>query len=171
MHRKILRLYSNLGILWNLHLTFCWIIISLKSFRWYIFTNNLIHSGTAEGSGGERKYSKIKLIHFADAKNYNNAFLSFLMLKSWPQSCFFPLSFGHYFQTRYVLFWGSSFQWSWWRPKSCCMKSRLKWNARWSWEKSQVSLDLQRNSIEVGGPPGVGQGQLGEQGSEPGGAG
>ena len=113
---------------------------------------------------------KIKLIHFADAKNYKNAFLSFLMLKSWPQSCFFPLSFGQYFQTRYVLFWGSSFQWSWWRPKSCCMKSRLKWNARWSWEKSQVLLDLQRNSIEVGGP-GVGQGQLGEQGSEPGSAG
>ena len=80
VHRKILRLYSNLGIWWNLHLTFCWIIISLKSFRWYIFTNNLIHSGTAEGSGGERKYSKIKLIHVADAKNYNNAFLSFLML-------------------------------------------------------------------------------------------
>ena len=98
VHRKMLRLYSKLGILWNLQLfAGLLIIISLKSFRWYIFTNNLIHSGTAEGSGGERKYSKIKLIHFADAKNYNNAFLSFLMLKSWPQSCFFPLSFGHYF--------------------------------------------------------------------------
>ena len=35
----------------------------------------------------------------------------------------------------------------------------------------EIFLDLQRNSIEVGGPPGVGQGQLGEQGSEPGGAG
>ena len=37
-------------------------------------------------------------------------------------------------------------------------------------KKSQVLLDLQRNSIEVGGP-GVGQGQLGEQGSQPGSAG
>ena len=156
VHRKMLRLYSNLGILWNLHITFCiLIIISLKSSD-EIFSQ-IISSIVERLKAQEEKESTQKL-NCSILPMPKTKIMLFFLFWCWSldlKAASFHWVLGIIFQTRYVLIWGSSFQWSWWRSKSCCMKSRLKWNARWSWEKPQVLLDLQRNSIEVGGP-GVG---------------